>query len=136
MPDRENLRVFILGYEPEIKDDPDCEDEINSIVERSGKIVPFRAAYNVRLKALKEHREQAPAFNRQWFEKLKRVPEASLYSMHMASIDNLRILYVIGKRIILLCAFKEKEERGKKTESYVQFIPVAIRRLKRYKEEL
>ena len=114
--------------------DRDCESEINDIVRSSGQIVRFSEAYKARINMLREYREKAPLFNRQWFEKLKYLTNPSLYSMHLASIGNMRIIYVIGKRIILLCAFKEKGEHGKKHEGYTQYIPIAQNRLERYKE--
>lgn len=121
-----------LGNDPLV--DPDCEEEIYDIVAKSGLIVKFRADYKARLKVLLEYRELAWQAHNQWFERLKYVDEASLYSMHLASIGNMRIIYAVGRNIILLCAFKEKGEHGKARESYKQYIPVAEKRLERYKE--
>ncbi len=131
----EEMGAFFSRYDADVIIDRDCKAELNTIVLRSGKEKKFRADYDIRIGLLIDHKENAPRVNHSWFEKLRHMKEAPLYSLHMASIDNLRILYVIRKRIILLCAFKEKEEHGKKTDSYVEFIPVALNRLQRYEEE-
>ncbi|MCR4622634.1 MAG: hypothetical protein K5663_11195 [Clostridiales bacterium] len=131
----EEMGAYFSRYDADVIIDRDCKAEIYKIVSRSGKRIKFTADYGKRIGILIEQRENAPGFNHNWFELLRHVKEAPLYSLHMANIDNLRILYVIRKRIILLCAFKEKEEHGKKTDSYVEFIPVALNRLQRYKEE-
>lgn len=134
MPTKEDLQQFLFTFEPDIVVDPDCEGEVYKIVAESGKIRKFKSDYEARMKLLRIYREQAYNVHSQWFEKLKRVPDAPLYSMHLATIDNMRILYIVGDRIILLCAFKEKGTRGQKTQSYRQYIPVAINRMKRYVE--
>ena len=115
--------------------DPECAQEIVDIVTEGGYYVRFEKDYEARLKQLFTHREKAYLVNNQWFEHLKHTNH-SMYSMHLANIGNMRILYVLGRHIVFLCAFKEKEGRGKKRQSYVQYVPVAEKRLEQYKEVL
>ena len=111
-----------------------CEEEIVSIVERSGKYTKFVADFDSRIQLLSQARENANVKYPQWFENLRHVKE--LYSIHIASVNNMRILYAfVDLDILLLCAFEELEGRGKRTKSYSQYIPVAQKRLREYEEE-
>lgn len=104
----------------------ECVREIEEIVKRTGNKTQFQAHYNMRLDYLEEHRENACVM-RKWFERLKYV-DIPLYSLHIAVIDNMRILYVfIEDRIYLLCAFSEKSSGRRK--SYKQYIEVAKNRI-------
>lgn len=112
---------------------PDCEDEIRKIVKEGAYEVRFGKDYKARMKILLPHWDKANQHCPQWFEHLKHY-DTALYSIHLASIGNMRILYTLGHHIIFLCAFKEKEGHGKKRQSYVQYVPIAKKRLEQYKE--
>ena len=130
-----NIIVFPLNrIEYDIIVDPDCEREIYDIVSKSGLLERFYSDYEYRIRLLAEYRDRAPIFHSKWFEKLTRPHKKSLYSLHMARINNLRILYSIGDRIILLCAFAEKQPATRKRQSYMQYTPIADARLKKYEE--
>ena len=117
-----------------IEIDPECEDEIYAVLEKS-EVMKFAAAYRERIRLLSTYREKAISVHPKWFEQLKHVG-AELFSMHIANVGNMRILYYVGRRtIVLLCAFLESEGKGKRRKSYVQYIPVALERMKRYEEE-
>lgn len=108
-----------------------CLEEVYNIVIKSGNIEAFKAHFKVRHEYLQKHWEYATS-HRQWFERLSH--EAGLYSLHMASINNMRILYVLhGSEVWHLCAFAEKES-GKR-QSYKRYIPIARQRLKEILEE-
>jgi len=103
----------------------DCEEELRDIAQRSGNLRKLRSNFKTRLKYLKDHWEQAVQHH-EWFEKLSH--EKDLYSLHIAVVSNLRIIYVLrGKQAWLLCAFTEKD--SKKQDSYKRYIPVAQKRL-------
>lgn len=103
----------------------ECENELRDIVQHSGNIRKLRTHFKSRLNYLREHWENAVQHD-EWFEKLSH--EKDLYSLHIASVNNLRILYVLrGNEAWLLCCFAEKS-RGKR-DSYKRYIPVAQKRL-------
>jgi len=105
---------------------PQCEDELRDIADASGNLRRLRSSFNSRMQYLKIHWENAVQHH-EWFEKLSH--EKNLYSMHIARVNNLRILYVLhGNQVWLLCAFTERER--KKRDSYQRYIPVAQKRLK------
>lgn len=114
--------------------DPECENEIRDIINAVDHVVRFKKDYDARLDLLAVHRELAPQVNPQWFEYLKHT-DSPLYSMHIASLGNMRILYISRKTIVFLCAFMEKEGAGRKRQSYTQYIPIAESRMLRYNEE-
>ena len=102
-----------------------CEHELRDIVQRSGDIRKFRAHFRNRLKYLRDHWDNA-INHQEWFEKLSH--EKDLYSLHIASVSNIRILYVLrGNQAWLLCSFAEKSRT--KRDSYKRYIPVAQKRL-------
>ena len=111
---------------------PKCEEEIRYIVEKDGRREKFESDYKIRLDYLHEHREKA-VLHRAWFEKLSNAG-SSLYSMHIATINNMRILYIFTEPyIIFLCAFSEKSKK-KKTDSYAAYIPIALSRIQELEE--
>lgn len=108
----------------DIKIHIDCENELREIERDYCNKEKFLSDLRARLNYLNEKREEA-VFHREWFEKLKHAEK--LYSMHMAKINNTRVLYCFYERkIYLLCAFCEKS-RGKR-DSYPQFIEIAEKR--------
>lgn len=113
---------------------PDCENEIRKIVKEGSYELRFGKDYDARMRILLSNWDKANQHCPQWFEHLKYY-DSALYSMHLANIGNLRILYTLGQHIIFLCAFKEKEGHGKRRQSYVQYVPIAQKRLEQYKEE-
>lgn len=93
---------------------------------RSGDLRKLRAHFKVRLQYLKTHWDGAVQHS-EWFEKLSY--DKNLYSLHIATVSNLRILYVLhAHQAWLLCAFAEKNRT--KRDSYQRYIPVAQQRLK------
>lgn len=134
MADSRIIDLFPFHAEDILIVDVDCAAEILEIVEKGSYQIRFDKDYKARMKLLLEHKEKAFLVKGNWFEHLKHY-DSALYSMHLANIGNMRILYVMGHRIIFLCAFEEKGEHGKKRQSYVQYVPIAIKRLERYKEE-
>lgn len=111
---------------------PKCEEEIRSIVEKDARREKFESDYKIRLDYLNEHREKAIQ-HRAWFEKLSSVG-SPLYSMHIATINNMRILYIFADPyIVFLCAFSEKS-KGKKKDSYAAYIPIALQRIQELEE--
>lgn len=133
MADSRITDLFSAYSEDVLIIDDDCKAEIINIVNESGLHVRFGKDYEARMKILLSYRENAGLHTPQWFEHLKHT-DSAMYSMHLANIGNMRILYIIGHRIIFLCAFKEKQGQGRKRQSYVQYIPIAEKRLERYKE--
>lgn len=116
-PDRYDERWCLMHIQ--------CEDELRDIAQHSGNIRKLRANFKTRLKYLKDHWEKAVEHH-EWFEKLSH--EKSLYSLHIATVNNLRILYVLhDDQAWLLCAFAEKSRT--KRDSYQRYIPVAQKRL-------
>lgn len=104
---------------------PDCESELRDIAERSGNKRKLRSNFKMRMNFLREHWEKA-VVHHEWFEKLSY--EKELYSLHIASVNNLRILYVLhGDQAWLLCAFAEKKDS--KQARYERYIPIAKGRL-------
>ena len=111
---------------------PKCEEEIRSIVEKDARREKFESDYKIRLDYLHEHREKA-ILHRKWFEKLSSAG-SPLYSMHIAAINNMRILYIFADSyIVFLCAFSEKS-KGKKKDSYAAYIPIALQRIQELEE--
>lgn len=106
----------------------ECEAEIQGIVKTSGLKNQFAADFNDRIDFLAKYRERATTLHPHWFEKLKRTDD--LFSMHLARIGNMRILYAfVETNIYLLCAFKEQEGGNRRAHSYKQYIPIAENRL-------
>lgn len=104
---------------------PDCEDELREIADKSGNLRKLRSNFKTRMQYLKVHRENAVQHD-EWFEKLSH--EKDLYSLHIATVNNLRILYALrDDQVWLLCAFAEKDRA--KRASYRRYIPVAQKRL-------
>ena len=103
----------------------DCESELRDIAQHSGNVAKLRANFRTRMNYLRENWENA-VLHHEWFEKLSH--DKDLYSLHIASVNNLRILYVLrGDQAWLLCCFAEKSS-GKR-DSYERYIPVARKRL-------
>lgn len=84
----------------------ECENELRSILEKSGKKPRFKAAFKARLDFLVQHWAIAPTLHHQWFEVL--LGKQGISSMKFINIDNIRILYILkGNTAFLLYAFKE-----------------------------
>lgn len=133
---KDNMIAFpLVDTDSGVIVDVECECEIRKIVNKGSHQARFVAAYEERIRVLKQYRDKAPSFNPRWFEKLQHIQNASLYSINFAKIGNMRILYTVSTRIILLCAFEEREGHGKKRQSYVQYVPVALKRLEKYEED-
>lgn len=110
------------------------EEELKSILEKSGYKQRFIKLYRLRLKHLEQYWEKCVE-KKDWFESLKRAP--GLYCMRFNNgSKNIRIIFkFIGfeKREIalLLCTFEEKE-----TKDYTKAIEFANDRIEQIKHIL
>jgi len=123
----ENIVYPMAFHSPGIVIHSDCQAELRSLIERSGKKGQFAAAFVQRLNFLLKHRENAIS-HLEWFEKMKYVDD--LFAMRFVRIDNIRIPYVItANGIYLLHAFKETSS-GNGPNSYRHAAQVALKRIK------
>lgn len=117
-----------------IRTHPKFEEELKSILEKSGYKQRFIKLYRLRLKHLEQYWERC-IDKKDWFELLKQA--SGLYSMRFNNgSKNIRILFKFTdfeKRQIalLLCTFEEK-----KTKDYSKAIEVANNRIEQIKHLL
>jgi hypothetical protein len=110
-----------------IRTHPEFEDELKSILERSGYKQRFIKLYRLRLKHLEQYWENC-INKKDWFESLKRFP--GLYSMRFNNgTKNIRIVFKFTtfekqQIALLLCTFEEKE-----TKDYRKAIVTATERI-------
>lgn len=113
---------------------PKCEKEMAEIAKESGRIKKFRSDFKARLDFLIANKERC-TLHREWFEALK-YSETGMHGMRLASINNMRVLFIIqNNESWFLCAFKKLESDGE-TKSYRKYIPVAEARLSEVLEEV
>jgi len=111
----------------------DFENDLKSILERSGCEADFCGKYKQRLRWLDERQEQC-TLKKDWFEKLKHA--GGLFSMKFNKAQkNIRIVFAFAnykgvKYALLLFAFEEKDNKNKSQYSYDAAIPTAQNRLK------
>lgn len=106
---------------------PDVNEDLEGILEHAGCIGMVRAKLEKALEYLDENGRRAVQ-HREWFEKLKGVDD--MFSLHVACVANIRILYVFfGQKPILLYAFSEKAKATARAKSYATAIPFALKRM-------
>lgn len=107
------------------------ENDLKSILERSGHKADFWGKYQQRLQFL-DNRQKECIIKSDWFEKLKQAD--GLYSMLFnKSQKNIRILFTFIecnklKCALLLYAFEEKDNKNMSKYSYSTRIPLAKKR--------
>ncbi len=110
----------------------DFEDDLKSMLERSGFRDDFSGKYKQRLKYLEESKEKCIQRSA-WFEKLKKAD--GLYAIKFdKSQKNIRILFAFinfkgEKYAILLYGFEEKDSKKQSKYSYHKAISVAQKSL-------
>ena len=103
------------------------EKEIQDIIEHSGERSRIIAALKTRVRFLAERGHKATR-HPQWFEKLKGADD--LYSMHVVTVHNIRIIYAFVKeKPVLLYAFEEKAGKNSGKNSYDTAIEISRARL-------
>lgn len=104
------------------------KEELWDIIEQSGEEEKILAQLKIRLNFLAAHGTAAIKHPR-WFEKLKASDD--LYSLHVATVHNIRILFAfVSSKAVLLHAFEEKAGKRGGRNSYSTAIPIAAARLK------
>jgi len=115
-----------------IREHWDFENDLQSILERSGHKADFWGKYKQRLQFLDDRQEKCIS-KYDWFEKLTQAD--GLYSMMFnKSQKNIRILFTFIeynkiKYALLLYAFEEKDNKNMSRYSYSTRIPLAQKRL-------
>ncbi|NLB52891.1 MAG: hypothetical protein GX808_08125 [Syntrophomonadaceae bacterium] len=106
------------------------ENDLRSILEKSGHTGDFLGKYKQRLKLLDDMQKQCVLKN-DWFENLRYAND--IYCMKFnKSQKNIRILFAfVGNNCaLLLSAFEEKDNKKMSQDSYRKHIPLAQKRLK------